>query len=61
MKDLPSVEIILEKIERRYQTVQPINFYEQYDSEKYSELLILCKEDLERSHQTFPNYRHKKF
>ena len=62
VKDLPNVDIILKKMERGNQSVRPINFLEEYDAEKYFELLILMKEDLERSHELsrFKPHRHQK-
>ena len=44
------------------QSVRPINFLEEYDAEKYFELLILMKEDLECSHELsrFKPHRHQK-
>ena len=62
VKDLPNVDIILDKIERGDQSVRQINFLVEYDAEKYFELLILMNEDLERSHEVsrFKPRRHQK-
>ena len=62
VRDLLNVNIILQKIERGNQSVRPINFLEEYDTEKYLELLILMKKDSERSHELsrFKPRRHQK-
>ena len=49
VKDSPNVDIILQKIEKGDQSIRAINL-EEYDAEKYFEILILMK-DLERSYE----------
>ena len=62
VKELTTVDIILQKIEIGDQSVRPINVLEEYDAEKYFGLLILMKEDLERLHELshFKPRRHQK-
>ena len=49
-KHLPVVNILFEKIKAKDIRLNPVNFYKDYDSEKYFELLILWKEKNEKEH-----------
>ena len=60
-QDLPVVDILFEKIKAKDIPFNPVNFYKDYDSEKYFELLILWKEKEQfASRPRFKPYRHKK-
>ena len=63
-KYLPVVDILFEKIKAKDIWFNPLDFYKDYDSEKYFELLILWKEKSKKEHlpsrPQFKPYRHKK-
>ena len=63
-QDLPVVDILFEKIKAKDIPFNPVNFYKDYDSEKYFELLILWKGKNKKEHLTsrpqYKPYRHKK-
>lgn len=62
VKDLPNVNIILEKIKRSDDSVKPINLFQTKDSKQYFELSIRIKDVLETNHERrhFKPRRHRK-
>ena len=61
---MPVVDILFEKIKAKDIWFNPLDFYKDYDSEKYFELLILWKEKSKKEHlpsrPQFKPYRNKK-
>ena len=49
-KHLPVVDVLFENIKAKDIQFNPVNFYKDYDSKKYLELLILWKEKNEKEH-----------
>ena len=64
VKDLPDVDIVLERIKANDQRFNPRNIFEKYDSKKYFELFVIWKEKYEHLHLLerlpFRPYRQKK-
>ena len=65
-KDLPLVNIIIKKFKEKDEIFNPEKFLEEFDQEKYFELLKAWKADVEKSyldknlHLRFSPVRHKK-